>query len=36
MRGMLQHLLTLLHAITVDFCSAGQFAQRRYAASAAG
>ena len=31
MRGMLQHLLTLLHAITVDFCAAGQFAQRSFA-----
>ena len=31
MRGMLQHLLTLLHAVTVDFCSAGQFAQRSFA-----
>ena len=31
MRGMLQHLLTLLHAITVDFCAAGQFAQRGFA-----
>ena len=31
MRGMLQHLLTLLHAVTVDFCAAGQFAQRSFA-----
>lgn len=30
-RGMLQHLLTLLHAYTMDVCSAGQFAQRHFA-----